>query len=60
MNIHRHAIFPAFSGFFDFLSVQCKFEVHFSLFFSSLIPFSYSNPMPNVSILDAKVTFLYG
>ena len=28
----RDAISPAFSGFLDFCSVQCKFETNFSLF----------------------------
>ena len=29
---YRDAIFPAFSGFPDFLSIQCEHKVNFSLF----------------------------
>ena len=46
---NRDAIFPAFSGFPDFfLSVQCKFEIHFSLFLIIILTF-YCIPMPILS-----------
>ena len=57
--MYRDAIFPAFSGFPDFLSVQYKFEIHFYSLLNNIFIF-YSIPITILSILNAKITFPCG
>ena len=50
--------FLFFFGFPDFSSVQCENEMKFSFF--KIIIFTFeSMPIPDLSTLNGKITFLY-